>query len=87
MTVNLNDGITVFQCLRQNAIDNVGRPRYTIRGASSVLLMWNQVNFTDNEDMPRCAASSATEKQRDRFLAVSWKQMRLQRLVLSVGEA
>jgi hypothetical protein len=87
MTVNLDDGITVFQCLRQNAINNVGRPRYTIRGASSALLMWNQVNFADNQDVPRCAASSATEKQRDRFLAVSWKEMPLQRLVLSVGDA
>jgi hypothetical protein len=45
------------------------------------------MNFADDQDVPRRAAPSATEKQRDRFLAVSWKQMRVQRRVLSVGEA
>jgi hypothetical protein len=48
--------------------------------------MWNQMNFADGQDVPRSAAPSATEKQCDRFLAVARKQMRVQRLVLSVGE-
>ena len=87
MAVNLEDGITMFQGGGQNGIDGVGRPGYAIRGASSALLMSNQMNFAHDEDVPRCAAPSATEKQGDRFLSVSWKQMRLQRLVLSVGEA
>jgi hypothetical protein len=45
------------------------------------------MNFSDDQNVPRRAASSATEKQRDRFLAVSRKQVRLQLLVLSVREA